>query len=156
MTVEMTSPPQPPAPDGRRRTILAAEDNPAHQQVLRRVMGAVDGADTIDLRFARNGRELIEMLEAGARPDLVLLDLHMPRLGGCETVAAIRADPRLCTVPVVMLSSSGERHHVEAAYRSGVNAYMVKRGEYRVLLGQMQDFVTFWLGRALLPGRHPG
>ena len=137
---------------GRRRTILAAEDNAAHQLVLRRVMRSVKGADLIDLRFAGNGRELMAVLEAGARPDLVLLDLHMPLMDGGETLAAIRSDPRLCTMPVVMLSSSSERHHVELAYRNGANAYLIKRGEYRVLLDQMQDFVTFWLGRAVLPG----
>ncbi len=146
----------PPSSDGRRRTIIAAEDNAVHRLVLKRVMGVVAGADGIDLRFVGNGRELIETLEAGARPDLVLVDLHMPVLGGCETVAAIRADPRLCTMPVVMLSSSEQRHHVEAAYRNGVNAYLVKRGEYRMLVDQMRRFVQFWLGPVRLPGRPAG
>jgi CheY-like chemotaxis protein len=135
----------------RRHIILAAEDDQMHQMVLRRVMRAVAGEGGIDLRFAGNGRELISMLHAGARPDLVLLDLHMPLLDGVDTVAAIRRDPLLCTTPVVMLSSSGERHHVEAAYRSGANAYLLKRGEYPVLLAQMRHAVTFWLETALLP-----
>ena len=139
-------------PDTRRRSILAAEDNAAHQQVLRRVMTSITGTSTVELRFVDHGRALIETLEAGARPDLVLLDLHMPHLNGVDTVAAIRRDPRLCMTPVVMLSSSGERHHVEAAYRNGANAYLVKRGEYRVLLDQMRHFVRFWLDTARLPG----
>ena len=132
--------------------ILAAEDNATHQQVLKRVLGAVAGEGAIDLRFVGNGRELIQTLADGALPDLVLLDLHMPFMGGTETVAAMRADPRLRLVPVVMLSSSGERHHIEAAYRNGANAYLVKRGEYNVLLDQMRHGVTFWLETARLPG----
>ena len=137
----------------RRFLILAAEDNAVHQQVLRRVLEVVGGKNGIDLRFVGNGQELMSTLADGAAlPDLVLLDLHMPFMGGSETVAAIRADPRLCLLPVVMLSSSGERHHVEAAYRNGANAYLVKQGEYPVLLEQMRQFVTFWLDIARLPG----
>ena len=138
----MSEPAEPPPGEtrARRSLILAAEDNAVHPQVLRRVLGVVAGKNGIDLRFVGNGRELMDTLASGAAlPDLVLLDLHMPFMGGPETVAAIRADPRFCLVPVVMLSSSGERHHVEDAYRNGANAYLVKRGEYSVLLEQMRQ-----------------
>ncbi len=135
----------------RRRIVLAAEDNETHQLVLKRVLNTVAGEGGIELRFAGNGRELIDMLQAGERPDLVLLDLHMPMLDGVDTVAAIRRDPLLCTTPVVMLSSSSERRHVEAAYRNGANAYLLKSGQYPVLLEQMRHAVAFWLETALLP-----
>lgn len=156
MTAIPATPPAAAEARSRRTVILAAEDNAAHQLVLKRVLGAVAGEAAIDLRFVGNGRELIETLGDGPLPDLVLLDLHMPFMGGTETVAAIRADPRFCLVPVVMLSSSDERHHIEAAYRNGANAYLVKRGDYGVLLKQMRHFVTFWLDTARLPGQPVG
>lgn len=138
---------------GRRRVVLAAEDNDAHRMVLHRVMRDASPEPGFELRFVRDGAELLTELGQRDLPDVVLLDLHMPVVSGLDALRAIRDNPALRAVPVVILSSSSEERHVSAAYLEGANAYLVKRGDYGALVEQMRHFAAFWLGTALLPGR---
>ena len=149
-----------------RRLLLAAEDSEAHRLVLSRIMSEVGRADAIgiDLRVVRNGVQLLDYLDrpadgtdaAGADearpwPDLILLDLHMPAMGGMETLGRLRDDPRLRAIPVVIMSSSDTPAHIDAAYALGDNAFLVKLGDRAALLEQMQSFSSFWLRAAKLP-----
>ena len=105
----------------RRSTVLLVEDNPdlLHfaSVTLRlagyRVLTATDGPQGLTL--AR-----------GKRPALVLLDLRLPGLDGWEVLAALRADPALQAVPVVVLTASAEPHWQERARQAGATAYLVK------------------------------
>ena len=72
-----------------------------------------------------------------ARPDLILLDLNMPRKNGLEVLAEIRSDPRLDSLIVVMLSSSDDENDVRTAYDHNVNAYLTKQGK----LDQLTDAI---------------
>lgn len=138
-------------PVAERREVLAAEDNEMHRLVLGRVMRDALAAGAPVLRFVRNGRELLDRPGDAPRPDIVLLDLHMPVLSGFEALPMIRADARLRPLPVVVMSSSTEARHVDAAYREGANSYLVKEGDYRRLLAQTGRLAEFWFGTALLP-----
>lgn len=139
-----------------RRTLLAAEDSEAHRLVLSRIMGEVDRSAGIglDLHFVENGLALLEWLDDAARPrpDLVLLDLHMPRLGGLEALRRLRGRPDGKSLPVVILSSSDKASHIDNAYQAGANAFLIKLGDHNALLAQMRAFAAFWLGVAKLPG----
>jgi CheY-like chemotaxis protein len=141
-----------------RRRILVAEDNQAHQLVLRRVMRDVRPGAPPDLSFVDNGQELIDHLAAAEAaapsPDVILLDLHMPGLSGMETLRILRDDERWRAIPVVILSSSDQAKHIDEAYLGGANAYLVKLGDRAELTEQMRRFAEFWLDTALLPGRH--
>ena len=152
-----------PADAGAHRpTILVAEDDELHRFVLRRVFRTA-GLEA-DLRFVGDGQELLDYLErrephadeqAAPWPDLVLVDLHMPRLGGIEALRAMRASPALHGVPTIVFSSSDQPHHIDAAYASGANAYLVKVGDFDELVGHLRGLVTFWLKSARLPRRLP-
>ncbi len=152
------------APEGSARlpTILVAEDDELHRFVLRRVFRTA-GLDA-ELRFVGDGQELLDYLErrephadeqASPWPDLVLVDLHMPRLGGIEALRAIRASPALHAVPTIVFSSSDQPHHIDRAYASGANAYLVKVGDFDELVGHLRGLVGFWLKAARLPRRLP-
>lgn len=152
-----------PEADARSPTILVAEDNELHRFVLRRVFRTA-GLDA-ELRFVGDGRELLDYLErrephadeqASPWPDLVLVDLHMPRLGGIEALRAIRASPVLHAVPTIVFSSSDQPHHIDDAYASGANAYLVKVGDFDELVSHLRGLVSFWLKSARLPRRPPG
>ena len=140
-------------------TILVAEDDEQHRFVLRRVFRAVELA--VDLRFVNDGQELLDYLEraGGAMlpdmpwPDLVLIDLHMPRLDGISTLQAMRTRASLRTVPSIVFSSSDQPHHIDRAYASGANAYLVKVGDFKELVGQLRGMIAFWLKAAKLPRR---
>ena len=146
--------------EARPRRILVAEDNEAHRLVLRRVMMDARPDRPFELTFVGTGRELIERLRvepAGmtSMPDVVLLDLHMPGLSGLDTLRVLRADERLRAIPVVILSSSDQARHIDEAYLSGANAYLVKLGDRAELTAQMRRFADFWLDTAVLPGTPP-
>ena len=156
----MTNPPTSSVRPGR--VLLAAEDSAAQRFVLSRIMAEIgrDRPVPIGLRLVTNGVELLDYLAAGdddqdedhPRPDLILLDLLMPEMGGMETLQRLRSDDRFRTIPVVIMSSSDTPAHVEEAYTSGANAFLVKQGSHAALLGQMRTFSAFWLEAAKLPG----
>jgi len=140
--------------------ILVAENDAQHRFVLRRVFRTVD-LDA-ELRFVTNGQELLDYLEckgefaqAGAAPwpDLVLLDLHMPQLDGLGALRTMRAHPRMRGIPTIMFSSSDQAHHIDHAYASGANAYLVKVGDFKELVSELQHMIAFWFKAARLPRR---
>jgi CheY-like chemotaxis protein len=85
------------------------------------------------------------------RPDLVLLDLNLTRLDGRAVLAALRADPALRTIPVVVFSSSTDLRDVVAAYAQGANAYVAKPLTLDGFLAAVGGIVAFWGAVALLP-----
>ena len=145
--------------EARPRRILVAEDNEAHRLVLRRVMRDARPGAPRERVVGANGRDLRDHLDAlvpgpeATPPDLILLDLHMPGLSGIDTLRTLRAGEHWSTIPVVILSSSDQARHIDAAYLEGANAYLVKLGDRGELTEQMRRFAAFWLDTALLPGR---
>lgn len=110
--------------------ILLAEDDENDVFLLRRAF--TDAGVTCPLHVVHDGVQLAETLSAWQQaqpprhPSLVLLDVKMPRRDGIATLRWLRAQPAFSGVPVVMFSSSANRHDVEAAYQHGANAFLVK------------------------------
>ena len=151
-----------PSSAARHPVILVAENEAHHRFVLRRVFRSVDL--DVELRFVNDGQELLDYLEhvgdfvppaPAPWPDLVLMDLHMPRLDGIGALQTMRARRRLRTIPTIVFSSSNQPHHVDDAYASGANAYLVKVGDFQELVAHLRGMIAFWLKAALLP-RAPG
>lgn len=109
-------------------SLLLVEDDEVDVMAVRRAL-ARHGGD-LALTRARNGVEALEVLRrtgpGTVRPCLVLLDLHMPQMGGLEFLDALRGDPELRRTPVFMLTSSDEVDDRRAAYDRGVAGYIVK------------------------------
>ena len=76
----------------------------------------------------------------------------MPKMGGIDTLKAIRADRSLRALPAIIFSSSDQPHHIDQAYASGANAYLVKVGDFKELVRHLRGLVAFWLQSARLPG----
>src|SRR5258706_15913560 len=115
------------------QTILLVEDNPIDEgltlrslkksNIMNKVVVARDGPEALDYIFAKGafaGRDATE------EPQLVLLDLNLPKIGGIDVLRAIRADERTKLLPVVILTSSKEDKDLMAGYSSGANSYVVK------------------------------
>jgi CheY-like chemotaxis protein len=137
--------------DGLRPVqILLAEDNPADVAIIRQVLrrSRLDA----ELSVARDGEHVLECL-ATRRPDLLLLDLNMPRMGGLEVLDRIKADPDLRTIPVIVLTSSIAEADVERAYHSHVNAYIRKPIDLDGLTRVVDAIDGFWCTVAVLAGR---
>jgi CheY-like chemotaxis protein len=146
-----TAPSRPPAPARRPVEILLVDDNPADvvftRQVLRRTQVHSN------LTVARDGEEALALLAGPSRPDLMLLDLNMPRMGGLEVLEVVKSDPDLRAIPVIVLTSSVADADVERAYESHVNAYIRKPVDLDDLTRIIEAIDQFWCTVAVLPGR---
>jgi CheY-like chemotaxis protein len=142
------------------RTLLLVEDSdPDAEALLRvarklplsvRVVRVLDGESALDYLHRRGDY-------AGApRPALVLLDLHLPGMGGQEVLAQLKADPRLHALPVIIFSSSDEARDVDSAYASGANSYLYKPRASQGMQEAARALECFWFGAARLPrGEEP-
>ncbi len=114
----------------RSLQILVVDDDDADALMITEALAATDGDSRVD-RVA-DGREALDYLRRDGRfaeaprPDLILLDLNMPRMDGRETLAAIKSDDRLKAIPVVILTTSGAAPDIASSYQQRANAYVTK------------------------------
>lgn len=142
-------------------SILLVEDNPADVKITERAVK--ESGLAIELIVVRDGQEAVEYLteskpdeDTQSRiPDLILLDLNLPRLTGREVLERIRATPYLQRVPVVALTTSKRPEDVEQMYAAGVNTYMEKPQEFQRFVLMLQTIHRYWIEMALLP-QSPG
>lgn len=129
--------------------ILLVEDNLADARLAREVLGAAG----VEITVARDGVGALDLLRSPgvAPPDLVLLDLNLPRVSGLEVLAAVKADAALRSLPVVVLTSSRADQDVRRAYDLHANAYVVKPLGLTRLAATLRSLAEFWLGAATLP-----
>lgn len=130
--------------------ILAAEDDPNDLELLRHVV-AENGVQ-VNFQAADDGEQLIHYLRGEGKfadrdlhpiPDIVVLDLKMPRMNGFEVLQWLRQEPGLARIPAVVLSGSGLESDIEEAYRLGANTYFTKPGqlaELRKIIGSLIDY----------------
>jgi two-component system, response regulator len=110
--------------------------------IVNRVVIARDGAEALDYLFmqgAHAGRD------PGEVPQVVLLDLNLPKLGGHEVLRRIRADPRTKLLPVVILTSSKEDRDLVGGYASGANSYVVKPVDFTQFAESVRQLGMYWL-----------
>lgn len=93
-----------------------------------------------EILTARDGVEAVSKARSEA-PDVILLDVVMPRLDGLAACAAIRASPTTSRIPIIMVTTRGEEHIIEAAYRSGCNDYVTKPINGDELLAKLYDIL---------------
>jgi CheY-like chemotaxis protein len=132
------------------KPILLVEDNPndleltlialERTHLANEVVVVRDGADALDYLFARGQHEG----RANGNPAVVLLDLKLPKVDGLEVLREIRADARLKSTPVVMLTSSKEETDLLRSYELGANAFVVKPVEFTHFVEAIADLGVFW------------
>ena len=106
------------------------------------------------LEFVEDGQQLMDYLEReGARPDLILLDLNMPRIDGRDALRMIKENPRLRSIPVVVLTTSKSEDDVRGCYDLGANSYVTKPSHFDDLITSMQKLEEYWSQVVRLPGR---
>jgi chemotaxis family two-component system response regulator Rcp1 len=135
--------------------VLLVEDNPADLNLAsealaqsrcpNHVCSVVDGVEAIAF-LQRQGKYAEEL-----RPDLVLLDLSLPRKDGRAVLAVIKADPALRMTPVVVFSTSEAPQDISLSYELGANGYVCKPGTLHEYLAAIQAITNFWFGCARLP-----
>ena len=92
-----------------------------------------------------SGQEALNLLQApGFEPDVVLLDLNMPGMSGFEVLQAMKEDPRLVHIPVVILSTSSAHKDVKQAYTLHASSYLVKSASFADFLEQLEQILNYW------------
>ncbi len=130
--------PQQTAPWGRSLTVLSVEDNMANSQVLERIFRSWSDVTLIATDNAESGLELA----IDHRPDLILLDLHLPGMSGEEAFARLRADPGTSSIPVVVLSADATPGTVRRLLARGAAAYLTKPLDLASLYRVLEDVTS--------------
>ena len=142
-------------PTRRPLQVLLVEDNQADARLTREILLQGDVSMTVTL--ARDGEEAAELLWSIGRrprprpPDLVLLDLNLPRKDGRELLAEMKADPALRSIPVIVLTTSSAAEDIAQAYDLRANGYVVKPHGLDAFTSAIRATERFWLALAELP-----
>ena len=134
--------------------ILLVEDNPADVRLVQE--GLRDAGIEHRLTVANDGVEAMERLhhlEEIGDPDIILLDLNLPRMGGHEVLQRVKAERRLRRIPVVILTTSAEEADVHEAYLNQVNSFVTKPVGFREFADLIKDLGEYWMRRVTLATR---
>ena len=137
--------------------ILMVEDNPGDVELTREALES--GKLALDLVVATNGAEALRMLRDGAggspprTPDLVLLDLNLPGVGGRDVLAGIREHQALRHIPVVILTSSDAESDILRTYELGANCFVKKPVGLEAFERIVRNIQSFWFTVVRLPGQ---
>jgi chemotaxis family two-component system response regulator Rcp1 len=139
--------------------VLLVEDNPGDVRLTREALK--EASTRTRLSVVQDGAEALEFLRRegrhaeAPRPDVVLLDLNLPRRDGREVLGELKGDPALLTIPVVILTSSDADRDVAAAYALHANCYVTKPTDLDEYISVLRAIEQFWFGVVQLPPR-PG
>ena len=143
----------------RAGTVLLVEDNHDDVFFMQEASKAADVPHS--LTIVNDGQTAVDYLagengyhdrERHPLPDLIVLDLNLPRRTGHEVLEWLRAQPALRTVPVVMLTTSTDKSDIERAYQLGVSSYLVKNFSYAQFREVVRIIFTYWLHLNVRPG----
>lgn len=130
-----------------RKFVLLVEDNPDDIELT--VRAFQESKLVNDLVVMHDGVEALEYLLGGSasrpQPEVVLLDLKLPKIGGLEVLRRLRADPRTELLPVVILTSSGQEEDLLAGYSLGANSYVRKPVDFQQFLEATRLIGLYWL-----------
>lgn len=135
-----------------RGGLLLVEDNPSDAELTIRVLREKNFAN--NLHWVKDGEEALEYIFCTGRyadhdinipPQVILLDLKLPKVNGLEVLAKIKADDRTKTIPVVVVTSSQENSDLVACYALGVNSYIVKPVDFEHFVTALSTVGLYWL-----------
>ncbi|HHH35878.1 MAG TPA: response regulator [Gammaproteobacteria bacterium] len=136
----------------KNKTILLVEDNPDDEALTLRalkrnhianeVVVTRDGAEALDYLF---GEGKFAGRDPAQRPEVILLDLKLPKMDGLEVLKRLRADNRTRRIPVVILTTSSEEQDIAASYDLGANSYIRKPVDFRQFTEAVRQLGLYWL-----------
>jgi CheY-like chemotaxis protein len=146
--------------EGKTIEVLLVEDSPGDVRLTREAFRDADVS--IRLHVASDGVEAMAFLRRqdehihAPRPDLILLDLNLPRMDGREVLAQVKEDPSLKTIPTVILTTSAAEADIMKSYELQANAYLSKPVQLDAFESLVNSIKDFWLTRVRLPQRPDG
>ncbi len=145
-------------PTTDRIVILLVDDDPGDQELTRRALR--NQGSTVELRVVSDGEEALEYLrrqgrypgpDSAPRPDLILLDLNMPKMNGSEVLSSLRQDPDLSRIPVVVLTTSEQEADIRRSYDLGCNSFIHKPIDIERFGETIRKLSDYWFETVRLP-----
>ncbi len=144
--------------DTKSITILLADDDPDDRLLVQEAFYENHLLNVVNT--VEDGEELMEYLhkkgkfaDTAVRPNMILLDLNMPRKSGFEALQEIKADPELRSIPVIVLTTSKAEEDVIRSYDLGVNSFIVKPVTFESLVALVKTLGNYWFQIVELPGK---
>jgi len=149
----------------RRRkdvNVLLVEDNPDHAELTLKALK--DGNMLNEIFWVKDGEEALDFLNHRGRyadatktprPDLVLLDIHLPKVDGHEVLRRIKTDEALRSIPVVMMTTSEREDDICESYKAGVNSFVSKPVRFVDFVERVRNMKLYWVLTNLLPEGTP-
>jgi CheY-like chemotaxis protein len=136
-------------------SILLVEDNPADIRLMLEILK--EGHLPSDFHVAKDGEEGIAFLRHegefadSPRPDIIFLDLNLPKKDGREVLKEIKSDPKLKRIPVIVMTTSGAKEDIESAYDHHANCFITKPVDLEDFMKVAETLRHFWLNMVQLP-----
>ena len=137
---------------GEPIVILMVEDDPAHAEIVRRHL---DSSRVVNhLVHVADGQAALDYVNregdfrdpaTSPRPGVILLDLHLPRVDGMEVLKTLKSDPKLSSIPVVILTTSKSEQEMAQAYDLHANSYLIKPVDFTQFKQLIETFGFYWL-----------
>jgi CheY-like chemotaxis protein len=146
---------QPVTPRHRPSEILLVEDSEGDVRLIREAFRETESPHHITV--ARDGEEALNILHgiglfgSGARPDLILLDLNLPRKDGRQVLAEVKQEATLQCIPVIVLTNSNAPRDISTCYDHRANCYIRKPLSFDEFIATIKSIEHFWLSEVLLP-----
>ena len=144
--------------DTKSITILLADDDPDDRLLVQEAFYENHLLNVVNT--VEDGEELMEYLhkkgkfaDTAVRPNMILLDLNMPRKSGLEALQEIKADPELRSIPVIVLTTSKAEEDIIRSYDLGVNSFIVKPVTFESLVALVKTLGNYWFQIVELPGK---
>jgi two-component system response regulator len=131
-----------------KKQILLVEDNPAHARLVMLCLEEFCGKASV--KHVKDGEEALECLgikkgNAGERPDLIFLDLRIPKIDGIEVLKNIKTCTNTSDIPVIILTTSEASHDMEQSYCNKANSYLVKPFDFEIMRKMLLDACSYWM-----------
>lgn len=141
-----------------RAVVAMVDDDPVDAFAVKKSLTQADG--TLEFRYYSSSEDFLRAIEDGSAslehpldlPDLILLDVNMPRMDGYELLARIRKIKDVANLPVIMFTTSEEHEHITRSYAAGANSHIVKPSTVAEMRKFAESIVNYWLTLVSLPG----
>jgi CheY-like chemotaxis protein len=129
---------------GPKKSILLVEDSPDHAFLIKRAI--LSFSKNLEVYWVKDGQEAVDLvLNNDFRPDLILLDIKMPRMNGFEVLSILKSNKETSYLPIVILSTSANKKDVKRAYSLGTNCYLTKPVEIIDFRSKLRSIPLYWL-----------
>lgn len=147
--------------NAKKLDVLYVEDDPADVELAQTALEDMpEHASRFKMHVVEDGDQALKFLnrtepyKEAAMPDMILLDLNLPKTHGTEVLKAIKDSDLLHNIPVVIFTTSKSQVDIDKSYNLGANAFLTKPGEYNEYVQTFQSVYNFWLKRNNFPTKH--